>query len=113
MNVKKETFAELKIGNVLEFNYKYGFTNKSQENKWMDDICLVKGVLIEKDEQNLKIKVKVIEGCDRKGIVIYNNDNITIYNNETKNWSEPKKRKVNYLKKGKSEWFNLEDWDLE
>lgn len=110
---KKETFSELKIGNILEFNYKYGFTNQIQEDKWMDDVCIVKGVLIEKDEQNLKIKVKVIETCDRKGIVIYNNDNIIIYNNETKKWSEPKKRIVKYLKKGKSTWFELEDWDLE
>jgi hypothetical protein len=110
---KKETFAELKIGNVLEFNYKYGFSNQSQEDKWMDDICLAKGILIEKDEKNLKIKVKVIESCDKKGIVIYTNDNVKIYNNETKKWSDPKKRIVKFLKKEKSAWFELDDWDLE
>jgi hypothetical protein len=110
---KKETFAELKIGNVLKFNYKNGFSNQSQEDKWMDDICLAKGILIEKDEKNLKIKVKVIESCDKKGIVIYTNDNVKIYNNETKKWSDSKKRIVKFLKKEKSAWFELDDWNLE
>lgn len=110
---KKETFAELKIGDVLEFNYKYGFSSQSQEDKWMDDICLVKGVLIEKNEQNLEIKVKVIESCDRKGILIYNNDNVQICDKDTKKWTEPKRRIVKYLKKGKSAWFTLDKWDLE
>lgn len=110
---KQETFNELKVGDILEFNYKYGFSSQSQEDKWMDDICLAKGVLVEKDDINLKINVKVIECCDGKGIVIYNNDNIIIYNNETKKWSDPKKRIVKYLKKGKSAWFELKDWDLE
>lgn len=110
---KKETFSELNIGDVLEFNYNYDFTNESQEDKWMDDTCLVKGILVEKDAENLKINVKVIKSCDRKGIVIYNNDNIRIYNEETKKWSRPEKRIVKYLKKGKSAWFELNDWDLE
>uniref|UniRef100_UPI00404AA974 DUF6794 domain-containing protein n=1 Tax=Flavobacterium sp. TaxID=239 RepID=UPI00404AA974 len=110
---KQETFVELKIGDVLEFKYKYGFSSQSQEDKWMDDICLAKGILIEKDEQNLEIKVKVIECCDRKGILIYNNDNVQIYDNDTKKWTEPKRRIVKYLKKGKSAWFTLDKWDLE
>lgn len=110
---KKETFAELKIGDILEFNYHHQFASQSQEDKWMDNTCLAKGVLIDKDEQNLKINVKVIESCDRKGIVIYNNDNVRIYNSETKKWTRPEKRIVKYLKKGKSAWFALDDWDLE
>ena len=110
---KKETFAEFNIGDVLEFNYNYEFASQSQEDKWMDDTCLVKGILIEKDAENLKIKVKVIESCDRKGIIIYNNDNIRILNEETKKWNRPEKRIVTYLKKGKSAWFELDDWALE
>lgn len=110
---KKENFAELKIGDVLEFNYNFDFASKSQEDKWIDDICLAKGVIVEKDGENLKIKVKVIESCDRKGIVIYNNDNIQILNNETKKWTRPAKREIVYLKKGKSEWFNIDEWELE
>ncbi|MFC0605851.1 DUF6794 domain-containing protein [Winogradskyella pulchriflava] len=110
---KKETFAELKIGDVLEFNYNYEFASQSQEDKWMDDTCLVKGILMEKDAENLKINVKVIESCDRKGIVIYNNDNIRIFNEKTKKWTRPEERIVKYLKKGKSAWFEIDDWDLE
>lgn len=110
---KKETFAEFNIGDVLEFNYNYEFASQSQEDKWMDDTCIVKGILIEKDAENLKINVKVIESCDRKGIVIYNNDNIRILNEKTKKWTRPEKRIVKYLKKGKSAWFEIDDWDLE
>ena len=79
----------------------------------MDDTCLAKGILIEKDAENLKIYVKVIESCDRKGIVIYNNDNIQVYKEETKKWSRPEERIVTYLKKGKSAWFEIDDWELE
>ena len=43
----------------------------------------------------------------------YNNDDIHFYNKETKKWSRPEKRIVKYLKKGKSEWFEIGDWDLE
>jgi len=110
---KQEKFAELKVGDILEFNYEYGFSSQSQEDKWMKDICLAKGVLLEKNEKKLEIKVKVIESCDKKGIVIYNNDNVQIYDHNTKKWSEPKKSIIKYLKKGKSEWFTLDKWDLE
>lgn len=110
---KKEKFNELKIGDVLEFNYNYEFASQNQEDKWMDDTCLAGGILIEKDDENLKIKVLVTESCDKKGIVIYNNDNILILNEETKEWIEPKKRVVKYLKKGKTAWFEIDDWGLE
>ena len=79
----------------------------------MDDTCLAKGILIEKETESLKIKVRVIESCDRKGIVIYNNDYVHVYNIKTKKWSRPKKRVVKYLKKGKSAWFEIDDWELE
>lgn len=110
---KKETFTEFNIGDVMEYNYNYEFASKSQEDKWMDDTCLAKGIIVEKDAENLRIKVKLIESCDRKGIVIYNNDNIRILNEETKKWVRPKKRIVKYLKKGKSGWFEIGDWNLE
>lgn len=110
---KKTAFAEFEIGDVLEFNYNYEFASQSQEDKWINDTCLVKGILIEKDAENFKIKVKVVESCDRKGIVIYDNDNILILNKETKKWTRPEKRIVKYLKKGKSAWFEIDDWDLE
>ena len=110
---KREAFAELRIGDILEFNYNYEYASQNQEDKWMDDTCLAKGILIEKDSENLKINVKVTESCDRKGIVIYNNDNILILNEETKQWTRPEKRIVKYLKKGKSAWFEIDDWDLE
>ena len=110
---KKEAFDELKIGYVLEFNYNYEFATKSQEDKWIDDTCSAKGILIEKDIETLKIKVRVIESCDRKGIVIYNNDDYFIYNEDTKSLSKPKKRVVKYLKQGKSAWFEIDDWYFE
>ncbi len=110
---KKEALAELKKGNVLEFNYNYKYTSQSQKDKWRNGTCLAKGILVEKDTENLKIFVKVIESCDRKGIVIYNNDNIMVYNKKTEKWSRPKKRIVKYLKKGKSAWFEVDDWETE
>jgi hypothetical protein len=110
MEENKETFNNLKIGDTLEYNYNHEFASQSQEDKWMDDSCIAKGILVEKNDKHLIIKVKVIESCDRKGIVIYNDQNSYIYNKETKQWSRPEKRTIKYLKKRKLAWFRLDDW---
>ena len=92
---KQEEFSEYKIGDTLEFNYNRGFVSKEQENKY-DDICIAKGIMAEKNETDFLIKEKVIETCDRKGIIYYDNDGYRIYNQKTKKMDWPTKE--NYQK---------------
>ena len=113
LDEKKAIFMKIRVGDTLGFNYNYEFASQNQEDEWMDDTCLARGVLVDKDVKNFKIYVKVVESCDRKGIVIYNNDNIRIYDEETEKWSRPEKRRVRYLKKRKAAWFEVDDWEME
>ena len=106
-------FDEYQIGDTLEFNYNYDFATKAQKDKWMDDICLARGILLEKNKTKLKLKVKVIQSCDKKGIVYYSNENTRIYDKKKKKWVRPKKMIRKFIKKGKTRWFKLDDWELE
>ncbi len=106
----KLIFQEFQIGDTLEFRYNHGFSTKRQEEKWMDDHCIAQGVLLKKDSTTLKLKVKVIQSCDKKGIIYFNNEDHLIYNKKTKTSSPPRKTKKKYLKERKSKWFEIEDW---
>lgn len=107
---KQEKFSEYKIGDTLEFSYNKGFVSKKQEEKWLDDICIAKGVIIERNETDFLIKVKVVETCDKKGIIYYDNDGYRIYNPKTKKWEAPPKRIIKKMKTNQEEWFDYEDW---
>jgi hypothetical protein len=107
---KLKTFNELKMGDTLTFSYSYGYTDQAQENQWMEDICLGQGLLINKNDSLLIIQVKLLKTCGKKGLVIYSNYNVHIYNEETKKWVRPEKRIVRYLRNGKSAWFEMDDW---
>lgn len=106
----KEEFNELQIGDSLEYMYNFGYTSREQENSWIEDSCIVAGILIGKHESELLIRVQVTETCDKKGIIYYTNLDGLKYEVETDSWSNSKKSKQKYLKKGRSAWFRLEDW---
>ena len=107
---KQEEFSEYKIGDTLEFNYNRGFVSKEQEDKYDDDICIAKGIITERNETDFLIKVKVIETCDRKGIIYYDNDGYRIYDPKTKKWTDPPKRIIKKMKANKEQWFEYKDW---
>ena len=106
-------FDEYQIGDTLEFNYNFGFSTQVQEDKWMDESCVARGVLQEKERKGLKLRVKVIQSCDKKGLVYYSNENISVYDQKRQRWTRPKKDIKNYIKQGKSRWFELNAWELE
>ncbi|MFN3755141.1 DUF6794 domain-containing protein [Flavobacterium sp.] len=108
---KEEKFAKYKIGNTVDFSYRKGFVSDLQEKKYDDDICNAKGIITELNFKDFLIKVKIIETCDKKGIVYYDNDGYRIYNPKTREWSDPKKRIIKRVKKNKEIWFDYEDWE--
>ena len=108
---KQEEFSKFKIGDTVEFNYNRGYINKEQEDKYYDDICIAKGIVTERNEKDFLIKIKIINTCDKKGIVYYDNENEKIYNSENKRWSSPPKRIVKTAKKKQELWFRYNDWD--
>jgi hypothetical protein len=108
---KEEEFSEYKIGDTLEFNYNKGYVSKEQEEKYDDDICIAKGIVTERNENDFLIKVKIIEACDKKGIIYYDNDGYRIYDPKTKRWSNPPKRIIKKVKANKEQWFEYKDWE--
>lgn len=107
----QEEFLEYKVGDTLKFNYNKGYVSKEQEDKFDDDTCIAKGIITERNEKEFLIKVKVIEACDKKGIIYYDNDGYRIYDPKTKRWSNPPKRIIKKVKKNKEQWFEYKDWE--
>lgn len=105
-------FIELKVGDTLEFNYNYEFSSESQEEQWIDDSCIAIGILVAKEPEGLMLRVRLIQACGRKGIVIYSNENLRYLNKETQQWLPPKKIKRKYARKNSVKWYNLDDWEL-
>jgi hypothetical protein len=108
---KQKEFSEYHIGDTLQFKYSKGYVSKEQEDKDNNGSCIAKGVLIERNEKDFLIKVKVIQSCDRKGIIYYDNDGYRIYNPKTKRWSNPPKRVIKRTKRNKQRWFEYKDWE--
>jgi len=111
LNRKQEEFSEYKVGDTLEFNYNKGYVSKEQEEKYDDDTCIAKGIIIERNEKDFLIKVKIIDACDKKGIIYYDNDGYRIYDPKTKRWSNPPRRIIKQVKKNKEQWFEYKDWE--
>ena len=108
---KKVEFSNYNIGDTVMFNYKNGFVSKAQETKYDNDECNAKGIITEREESKLFIKVQLLDGCDKKGIVSYDNKETLILNEATKKLEKPKKRIITYMKTGQESWFNYSDWE--
>ena len=108
---KQKEFADYKIGDTILYKYNLGFATPLQQGKYDKDICLAIGKILERDEAKLVLKVRLIESCDSKGIIWYDNENTKILNDKTKKWEKPKKRVVKHMKVGQVNTFNYDDWD--
>ena len=107
---KNKEFANYKVNDTVIFNYSNGFVSKAQEKKYDDNECIAKGIVTDKKDSTFAIKVRLLDGCDKKGIVSYDNKGSLIYNEATKRLEKPKKRITKYLMIGQESWFNYSDW---
>jgi len=107
---KEEEFEEYIIGDTVLFEYSYGFSTTEQEEKYDSDICVAKGKVIEKDMDKFMLTVLLIESCDKKGIISYDNQNAMILNPSTNKLEKPKKRIIKYMKNGQTSQFDYEKW---
>jgi hypothetical protein len=104
-------FKEYHIGDTVTYNYKLDFVSKEQEEKSDQDICHAKGLVIEKDENKLLLKVRIIETCDKKGIIIYDNDGTLEYDKTLKRFIAPKKRVIRKGYLNDEFWFTYGAWE--
>jgi hypothetical protein len=108
---KKKEIVDYNIGDTVIFNFKHGFASKLQEKKYDTDNCNAKGIITAKKEDEFSIKVQLVDGCDKKGIVYYDNKGSLILNKMTNKWEKPKKRVVAYMKPGEEKWFDYSEWE--
>jgi len=108
----KNDFSMFKIGDTVFYKYPYGFTTSSQKDKYIKRACVSKGLVIEKNQERLSLKVKLLESCDSKGIFWYHNRNslgLKGINLGNKNYSNKGKKLV---KNNQSRDFRFSDWGL-
>lgn len=110
IEVKQKEFGKYMVADTVLFLYKYGYSTPEQEEKDYEDICIAKGEILEKDDEKFLLKIRLIESCDRKGIICYDNESYEFYNKKTKEWERPKKRIIIRMKKGQEKWFNYSNW---
>lgn len=108
---KQEEFSAYRIGDTLEYNYNKGFVSKQQEEKYDNDICYAKGIVIERNEEEFLIKVRVVQTCDKKGIIYYDNEDLKIYDPKTRLSRDPPKRIIRKMKKNEEQWFDFGNWE--
>lgn len=108
---KEKEFSEYKLGDTLLYKYHLGYVNPEQEKKFDDDICIAKGVVTDLNIDKFFIKVRLIESCDKKGIIYYDNKDYKILNEKTKKWEKPKKREIKRMNVKQENWFNYDDWE--
>jgi hypothetical protein len=108
---KEDAFSRFKVGDTLMFNYPEGFVSNKQEEKYDDDVCIAKGIVRDLNNKDYLIKVKIIDACDRKGIIYYDNEDHWIFDKKTKRFKKPSKRIIKRVNNNHEQWFSYENWD--
>jgi hypothetical protein len=111
-NEDKKEFYEYRIGDTVTYNYLFSFSSSKQEKDFLTEKCIAKGVIIEKDENRLLLKVRLINSCGKKGIISSDNKMTMVFNKKSNRYEKPTKRKVGYLKIWEEDWFDYLNWEL-
>lgn len=106
-----EEFNEFNIGDTVSYSYNYGFVSNEQKEKWIDDECIAKGIVLKKNLTKKSLKVKIIECCDKKGIIVYDNKEMYEFDKKLNKWVRVEERVIKKAKNGKVKWFLYDMWD--
>jgi len=106
VNKMKKKFQEFIVNDTVDFIYPY-FISNEQENNYLNDLCVAKGVVLAKDSTHLQLQIRLIKACDKDGILISRGD---IYIQDGDNWILEEKDRLDTMKIGKIRWTNYNDW---
>ncbi|WP_299764802.1 DUF6794 domain-containing protein [uncultured Dokdonia sp.] len=106
---KKDEFNKFKIGDKVEFSYKYDYVSKRQKKRWWDDKCIATAVIEELNADKFELKIRLLESCDRKGIIVLKYDVWEEINGEYEKTIEDK---IEIMKKGETRWSSYYLWDI-
>lgn len=109
---KLKEFKEYQIGDTVIYKYRFGYTSKKQKDDSDNDACKANGIITEKNDSTFLLRVKIIETCDKKGIIIYDTKDSYVYDAVLKKWVKPKKRRIIKAYKNDIKWFNYDFWEV-
>jgi hypothetical protein len=110
---QQQQFAAYQVGDTITYGYRLGYVTKEQEAKYDDDSCIAKGIVIEKNMEKRWLNVRLLESCDRKGIISYDSKNILVFNPKTNKFEAPAHRIIKHMKPGQTGWFAYDEWEPE
>lgn len=105
---KRNEFKEFNVNDTVDYLYNHDYVSKEQEDKYMDDSCIAKGLVIALDTVGLRLQIRLLESCDDKGVIISKND---IYIQEGTEWILKEKDKTEIMKTGEIKWTNYDIWE--
>ncbi len=111
INRKQKELSEFKKDSTVLFLYNEGYVTENQEKMYDNEMCIANGIITEINEKEFMIKVRLLEACDEKGIIIYDDEDSYIFDKKSKRMKKPKKRTILYMKPGEEFWFSYEDWE--
>lgn len=101
-------FNHFNIGDTISYRYHSGYVSKEQKEKYYNRDCVAKGIVLAKNTNEKLIQVKIIDCCDRKGIIVSNEE--FEYNEKLDKMVKMEKPIIKKAKKGKIEWFKYDLW---
>jgi hypothetical protein len=111
LEIAKESFEdEYHVGDTVTYRYRSGYASVEQRNSDIKELCVAKGIVLAKEPKDLNLNVRVLETCDKKGIVRYDNINTIQYDEKLKLFLKPRKRVKIYVIAGKSFWSKFDSW---
>ncbi|MDD4528417.1 MAG: hypothetical protein PHX48_00900 [Bacteroidales bacterium] len=102
-------FNNFNIGDTISYRYDCGFVSKEQKEKYYNRDCVATGIVLAKNTNEKLIQVKIIECCDKKGIVVLKTE--YEFNEKLDKWVEMEKPIIKKAKKGKTQWFAYNLWN--
>jgi hypothetical protein len=110
LNSKTEKFAGYHLNDTVTYQYLYKYVSPKQEEDFDNEKCISKGIIIAKNEKDFLLKIRVIETCDKKGIITYDNINTYVYDKKLKQLIKSKKRIINMSHKNDELWMSYDSW---
>lgn len=104
---KEEAFKIFSIKDTVEFLFPFDFISNDQEKHYMDDSCISKGVIIDRNSKDFLLKVKLLNACDQQGIIL---EQVDIYEKVDGQWILKEEDKITIMKAGELRWTRYNAW---
>lgn len=104
--LQQKAFKEFSRGDTVEFSYSNEFISPQQEESYINDSCIAYGVVLDKNEKDLTLLVKLLSACDEKGIVVAR------YAKADNIGEQVGKEHIKVMIEGEDKWLDYSLWQV-